>query len=189
MKNSEKKTPTTYGYSFAIRCVLLVLWVAMLVLVSYFSAQSAEKSTAQSIAVGKAICSVVINDYEKLSFREQYNYASAIDHFVRKEAHFTEYAVLGALTLNTLYMLYRLLAKFSEKAAVLKKQFPLRSLLALGFCFLYASADEIHQLFVSGRSASPIDVLIDTSGAALGIAVILLISLLIRKAKLNKSAI
>jgi VanZ family protein len=36
-------------------------------------------------------------------------------------------------------------------------------------CFLYASSDEIHQLFVPGRSGSFIDILLDTFGSSCAI--------------------
>ena len=35
------------------------------------------------------------------------------------------------------------------------------------FCFLYACSDEIHQLFIPGRSGELLDVLIDTTGGIL----------------------
>jgi VanZ family protein len=44
-------------------------------------------------------------------------------------------------------------------------------LTAILFSGLYALTDEFHQLFTPGRSSSPVDVLIDTIGAALGATV------------------
>ena len=41
-------------------------------------------------------------------------------------------------------------------------------LLSLIFSFLYACTDELHQIFVPGRSAQFRDVLIDTLGASFG---------------------
>ena len=48
-------------------------------------------------------------------------------------------------------------------------RFPLRartSLIVLA-CMLYGVSDEVHQAFVPGRSADPLDVVADTVGAAL----------------------
>jgi VanZ family protein len=70
------------------------------------------------------------------------------DLLLRKCAHVTEYAILAAL-------LFRALERW-------------RSALALGV--LYAASDELHQHFVRGRHASPVDVAIDTLGLALGLA-------------------
>jgi hypothetical protein len=44
-------------------------------------------------------------------------------------------------------------------------------LLAVALAGLYALTDEFHQLFVPGRSAAALDVLIDTLGASLGVGV------------------
>ncbi len=42
--------------------------------------------------------------------------------------------------------------------------------------FLYAASDEIHQAFVPSREGRPMDVLIDTGGAALGLAAVWIFS-------------
>jgi VanZ family protein len=71
------------------------------------------------------------------------------DTVLRKGAHITEYAILGAL-------LYRALG---------------REALALAIGIAYAATDELHQRFVHGRHASPIDVAIDAVGLSLGMLV------------------
>jgi VanZ family protein len=71
------------------------------------------------------------------------------DTVLRKCAHVTEYAVLGAL-------LYRALG---------------REALALAIGIAYAATDELHQHFVRGRHPSPVDVAIDAVGVALGMLV------------------
>ncbi len=73
----------------------------------------------------------------------------AWDTVLRKGAHITEYAVLGAL-------LYR----------ALEREAP-----ALAAGIAYAAADELHQHFVRGRHASPVDVAIDAVGVALGMLI------------------
>ena len=42
-------------------------------------------------------------------------------------------------------------------------------LVSITLCFLYALSDEIHQLFIIGRSKEFKDVLIDTAGSFIGI--------------------
>jgi VanZ family protein len=76
---------------------------------------------------------------------------------VRKLAHVTEYAILALLV-------YRALER-PERAATAV------ALGALVFCVLYATLDELHQSFVPSRGPSPLDVALDTLGAALGLAV------------------
>jgi VanZ family protein len=69
------------------------------------------------------------------------------DTVLRKGAHLTEYAILGALLLRALG----------------------REAPALATGILYAASDEVHQHFVRGRHAAPLDVLIDTVGVGVGI--------------------
>ncbi len=45
-----------------------------------------------------------------------------------------------------------------------------KMVLAVLFSFLYATTDEFHQIFTPGRTPSPVDVMIDTTGATLGVA-------------------
>lgn len=74
---------------------------------------------------------------------------------VRKAAHMAEYAVLACLYLY----------------ALRKNDVPCPCLLAIALCALYAASDELHQAFVPGRGSSPVDVMIDTAGACIGMAV------------------
>ena len=87
---------------------------------------------------------------------------------VRKLAHFTEFACLGAL-LTWLLSMYR-------KAAIW----------ALPLGAFVASVDETIQRFVPGRGPSVIDVLIDTAGVLLGIGVLLL-GYTVRKSQKSKT--
>jgi len=69
------------------------------------------------------------------------------DLVLRKAAHATEYAILGALLLRALG----------------------RDALAFLAGVAYALSDELHQHFVPGRQAAPLDVAIDAIGVAAGI--------------------
>ena len=73
------------------------------------------------------------------------------DLLLRKLAHAAEFAVLGVLFLRAV-----------ERPA-----------LAFLLASAYAVSDEIHQIFVPGRLGSPLDVLIDMAGVAVGIALAL----------------
>jgi VanZ family protein len=76
------------------------------------------------------------------------------DTVLRKLAHTAEYAILGGLLLR---------AARSAPAALL-------------LASTYAVTDEVHQAFVRDRHGSPVDWLIDTAGAALGVALLLRVS-------------
>lgn len=83
-----------------------------------------------------------------------------INHIVRKGAHFSAYMVLAALTANAL----RRSGSNGWKSLVT----------AICICVLYAVSDEIHQLFVAGRSGQPSDVAIDSLGALAGMGIFIL---------------
>jgi len=71
------------------------------------------------------------------------------DTVLRKLAHTAEYALLGALVFRA-----------TRRAPA-----------ALVIASAFAVTDEIHQTFVAGRHGSPVDWLIDTAGAAIGIVI------------------
>ena len=71
---------------------------------------------------------------------------------VRKAAHLLEYAVLAILLCRAL----------TAPGARITVAVMVR---AVVICALYASADEFHQTFEPDRTGSPVDVLIDSSGA------------------------
>ena len=83
-------------------------------------------------------------------------------HFlIRKAAHLTEYAVLALLALRAVRRsMQPVVSGWSWKAA------GLALLISAG----YAATDEFHQMFVSGRTASAGDGLIDSTGAFAALA-------------------
>ena len=84
----------------------------------------------------------------------------AVVVFVRKCAHLTEYAVLALL-------LWRALRK-PPGPEVLRWQWSVAGIV-LALVALYAASDEIHQTFVPSREGCVTDVLLDATGAALGL--------------------
>lgn len=83
--------------------------------------------------------------------------------FVRKGAHMTEYAVLAWLAWRAVRQPRRReIRPWSWRPAVT----------ALVISFTYAASDEFHQGFVKDRTASPVDVGIDTFGAAVALLLV-----------------
>ena len=80
---------------------------------------------------------------------------------IRKGAHLSIYTLVGILIMSFI----------STYKLHLKYKFSLSILVGL----IYAISDEIHQSFTPGRTASPIDVGIDTFGVFLGIIMVLII--------------
>ena len=85
-----------------------------------------------------------LNDKEKDYYLENYVI------YVRKAAHFTLYFLLGLAFIS-----------FLKEFDLDNKQLLIYTVL---FVFIYACSDEIHQLFVVGRSGEFLDVLLDTLG-------------------------
>jgi VanZ family protein len=75
-----------------------------------------------------------------------------IDHVGRKLVHASEYALLC-------FLWWRALRTLLGRAAAL--------LPAFAIAVVYASTDEFHQRFVTGRQSTWVDVLIDSLGAGL----------------------
>ena len=92
---------------------------------------------------------------------------------LRKCMHATEYLILSILILNWL----RNYDIKKWKAIVV----------SVITSFLYACTDEFHQLFVAGRTSQFTDVLIDTFGAILGVAMINVAIRIIGKIRQPKS--
>lgn len=117
-----------------------------------FSTDNSRESTSKSNRVILGITNLFHKD---LSNKEK---EKIIDMFfvpIRKMAHFGIYLVLGISLIS-------FLREFS--IPILKLL-----LLSIFLAFLYACSDEIHQLFVPGRSGRFSDVLLDTLGASVGI--------------------
>jgi VanZ family protein len=71
----------------------------------------------------------------------------------------------------------------------LKKKYLISSLLSFLFVLLNAFADEIHQIFVPGRSFQMSDIFTDSVGGLVGIAAGLVIVFVITKIKSKKQKI
>ena len=88
--------------------------------------------------------------------------------YIRKFAHFFEYAVLALLA-------FRALGSIKHRFAV-----------TLGIVALVAITDEVNQSFNSTRTSSPWDVLLDISGGAFVVAIHIIFAL--RKRGYKRSA-
>lgn len=147
---------------------LTILWMGI---IFYCSSFPAEESSEMSGAVDRVICRIFILHYDDMTPEEQEEAALELDHFVRKCAHATEYMILGFLISGTFY---------SEKRA--KKVYYLFYFI-IGV--LYASSDEIHQLFIEGRAGRVTDVLIDSFGVIMGCLFFYILSNIVVKRKNN----
>lgn len=140
--------------SFALWCVS-AFWIAF---IFANSMQTGSESGAMSGSVTDAINAFLGSIHKSLHVSH---------HFVRKSAHFCEFALLALL----LCFAVRSVTRKNDE----KRLNWLWLLSAFFGAVLTAAVDETIQLFVDGRGGSPIDVLIDSSGAACATAVFFLI--------------
>ena len=132
-----------------ISFIVLILW--MIVIFS-FSSADANKSTGTS----DKVITTMIEIKDKITNNETPNNEKEIivknsSFYIRKIAHITEYLILGFLIFNLL------------------KQYSVTNIYyAIGLSILYSCTDEFHQLFISGRSGSIRDILIDSIGILIG---------------------
>lgn len=118
----------------------IILVLIWMLLIFLMSSYNANMSSEQSGVIVNFIANILnINNLELLSL------------IIRKLAHYTEYLILGLLVVN-------LLKDYHNKYL----------LISFIICILYATSDEIHQLFVPGRSCQFLDILIDTLGSITG---------------------
>ena len=85
---------------------------------------------------------------------------ASIHFIVRKCTHVGEYAILALLLLRAATLMTNS-----------RRSIPILYASVLGVCLIVAVTDEFHQTFVASRGASVRDIMIDTSGAVLGLVI------------------
>ena len=117
------------------KLILVVFWISIIYLFS--------QDTSSSIHTRKAIEN--ISEFLSLHFS-----ISSLNYIIRKGAHITEFFILS-------FLLYSFLGKLDMKKI---HMILLTSLFSLNIAFL----DEIHQLYIPGRTGRLNDVFIDFIG-------------------------
>ena len=120
--------------------ISLLLVILWMIFIFVMSSFDATSSSNQSNFIVYIITSIInIKDIGLLSL------------IIRKLAHFIEYFILGILVIN-------FITRYDKKIII-----------AILLCIIYATSDEIHQIFVPGRSCQIIDIMIDSLGSIMGI--------------------
>ena len=138
-----------------IRAVLLILVIVISSIIFGFSAQDGETSGG----ISKGVITIIA-DVFNLNGDTRNIFIEKGEGVIRKLAHFGIYTLLGLASMG-------FIATFNLKR---KNQI----LITTVWGFLYASTDELHQMFINGRNASFLDVLLDTSGVIFGILLIII---------------
>ena len=135
-----------------IYAILILIWMAV---IFAFSNEPAVKSSKTSDGITEKVVKIITKEPEKLPKKQR----DSIETIVRKSAHFTLYTIGGFL-----------MAGLVNTTNVTNKKL---IIYAIVFTTIYACTDEIHQIFVEGRSCELRDVLIDGAGATLGTMIFL----------------
>ena len=142
------------------RITMLILLGLTFISIFNFSNQDGKASSRLSKKVARKIVDVF--PYTKnLSEKTKNKIVEKTQPIIRKGAHLSIYTLVGIFIMSFI----------STYKIHLKYKFLISILVGL----VYASSDEIHQSFIPGRTASIIDVGIDTAGVFLGIILVLII--------------
>ena len=144
-----------------ITIILVLLWM---ILVFYLSNQIADDSAELSGGLTRKVLQI-LHIIDGKTVEEQ----GAIENTFRKLAHFCLYTLGGILILSHIN-----LYKITDK----KKVF-----ISWILGTIYAISDEIHQLFIPGRSGEIRDVCIDSLGVVIGIILVLMLLKFIERRK------
>lgn len=152
--------------------IYLILTIFIMVSIFFFSSQDSDSSTDMSMNITEKI--VNEENYQPTEEKSLSKRQEEIEVVVRKTAHILIYTTLGFCVFMTIIN-----SRKVNKNVIL-------FIISLIICIIYASSDEIHQLYVSGRSGEVRDVLIDSAGSAVGILVAMLMCIKRNKSK-NKA--
>lgn len=144
-----------------IMVIFIVIWCFM---IYSFSSQNGRESSSLSRGITKKLV-ILVKKVDQNGKINSYKF----NRKLRKTAHFLNYMALS------------LIIFFSIKNLPLEK----RILISLAIIFLIACADEYYQSFVPGREGRFKDVIIDFSGASLGMISVYIKTKLLKSKKVS----
>lgn len=154
---SQNKRRRAYFLFFALAAL------AVMILLFCLSHQTAEESGKLSEGIKVAQKPAVESIFGKVEEVQNENpLVWFINNMFRKVAHLVAYALLGFCLLGAMLNLDRI------------KALPLKILFAVGIGSLFGATDELHQLFIDGRSCELLDVGLDAVGIIAGALFMLL---------------
>ena len=154
---SENKKKIKY-----VKCIIAIICC---IIIFSFSAVPATASTKQSKGLTYNVIKLLNGN--KLTEKELVKLTKRVNPVIRKIAHFSIYMILARF-------IYMFIGELSIKSKSEKERLRKNIIYTCIFCIIYAIFDEIHQIYVPGRTGKVIDVIIDTLGACTGITIILI---------------
>ncbi len=134
------------------KSIAYVLWLLWLFIIFYLSNQPGNISGGES---SHLIYNTLHFIYTCLNLDTSHltEFVNVIHNPLRECMHSLEYLILGVLTINLLIQ-----TQVKEN----------KMIITILFCFIYAATDEIHQLFIPGRTFEYFDILMDMVGTLIG---------------------
>ncbi len=142
--------------------ILVIIWMFT---IFYFSNQQGNGSSSTSKKVSMVIVNI-LDIKKEMNEAQKEEIVATIEPVIRKLAHFTLYMIGGILLIGCAY------------AYIMDDKKAITGALVIGV--LYAISDEVHQLFVNGRSGKVADVAIDSLGIFTGIVAYLIIAMIVK---------
>lgn len=162
MTKENKEISKYYVFEAAICWLITVLWM---ILIYKLSDESGTESTVRTSSV-------------LLYFRMIIGKQIFSEFLIRKMAHMIEFSVLTIFSFLAIRATNKISVKTSyayNPVKFIKSDNEVYIVFALWFCTFYAIIDEYHQLFITGRSGSIYDVLIDLVGILITLIIIRII--------------
>ncbi len=144
-----------------LRIFLIALCVLWMGVIFFLSAENSDESGGRSGDISYQIVEVFTKNDTDMTDAERQEIADKLDPPLRTMAHMFCFCVLG--------MLYFLTARTFPVSV------KIGALSSVACALIYAISDELHQHFVPGRSMQLQDILVDLTGAVMGVAFILLV--------------
>ena len=174
MNEIEKNINSKNDTNKTKKILLLILVLIGCITIFCFSEFSAGESTKQSKGLTYNVIKLLNGN--KLSEKELIKLTKKVNPLVRKIAHFSIYMILAIFT-------YMFIEELNIKSKSEKERLRKNIIYTCIFCIIYAIFDEIHQIYVPGRTGKAIDVIIDTLGSCMGITLLLVNNIIKRKGK------
>jgi len=136
-----------------------LFWILTFVWMIFIFCMSAKNATQSSELSGNVIekaAPVINKNFHQLDEKGKKDFIESLQDVVRTFAHFFEFTLLGGLGFGA----FRFTLNCRKKGVIWS--------VVMG-C-IYALTDEIHQIFVPGRTFQLKDILVDCSGILLGTA-------------------
>lgn len=137
-----------------VKICFLVLWMALIF--SFSNQKDVDSSKVSDGFIDRTVVKIYKIFNENITKEKENEIIEKYTYPIRKLAHYTLYFILGILSFLVV------------KDYSINKKLIIYSLL---ICFLYACSDEFHQLFIIGRSARVLDVIIDAFGSFCSISI------------------